>query len=132
MSEERDTTKDLGVMFLCLVAGYGIAQYQNNKRSKNQICYDPITNSDSIPDMFADKIEEVIKAGGHAGVRRVGSLVELIIQTATGETEILREVKAATKDATDAFNPASGAGKSAKTASGVEYYDEKTKTWRSM
>lgn len=129
MSEERDTTKDLGVMFLCLVAGYGIAQYQNNKRARNQICYTPVTNTDSIPDMFADKIEEVIKAGGQAGVRRVGSLVELIIKSATGETEILREVKAANTAANDAFNPASGA---AKSASGVEYYDADTKTWRPM
>ena len=138
MAEERDTLKDLGVMFLCAVAGYGLAQYQQNKRSQGQICYSQVTNTKTLPDMLADKAEEVIRAGGQAGVRKVGALLELVVQTATGDTEIYRQAADGAKQANAAYAAPQPAPSAAAGAAGtqeavnVEFFDQVTGTWRSM
>lgn len=124
--KERDKTKDLGLMFLCLVAGYGLSQYQQSRRSQGQLCYQQVSDTSSLPGMLADKAEEIIRAGGQAGVRRVGALLELIVQSATGDTQIFREAVTAAKDA---YNPA-GTQQGTQEARRVERYDEATRTWR--
>ncbi len=137
VAEERDTLKDLGVMFLCAVAGYGLAQYQQNKRSQGQICYSQVTNTKTLPDMLADKAEEVIRAGGQAGVRKVGALLELVVQTATGDTEIYRQAVDGAKQANAAYAapqpaPATAGAAGTQEAVNVEFFDQVTGTWRSM
>lgn len=129
--------KDLGVMFLCAVAGYGLAQYQQNKRSQTQICYSQVTNTKTLPDMLADKAEEVIRAGGQAGVRKVGALLELVVQTATGDTEIYRQAADGAKQATAAYAapqpaPATAGAAGTQEAVNVEFFDQVTGGWRSM
>lgn len=140
--KERDVVKDLGVMFLCAVAGYGLAQYQSNRRLKNQICYEQVTNTSSLPNMLADKAEEVIRAGGQAGIRRVGALLELVVQNATGDTQIFRQAAEKVKDVSAGFDDprkaASGAAGTRRRNSNieevtdVEYYDAQTDTWRKL
>ena len=142
--KERDVVKDLGVMFLCAVAGYGLSQYQSNRKSKNQICYEQVTNTSSLPNMLADKAEEVIRAGGQAGIRRVGALLELVVQNATGDTQIFRQAADKVKDVSAGFDtprPAPAAAGAAGTgrrkshveeATDVEYYDAHTDTWRKL
>lgn len=140
--KERDVVKDLGVMFLCAVAGYGLAQYQTNRRAKNQICYEQVTNTSTLPNMLADKAEEVIRAGGQAGIRRVGALLELVVQNATGDTQIFRQAADKVKDVSAGFDSArqapsgaAGTGRrhpTAEEATDVEYYDAQTDTWRKL
>ncbi len=139
--EERDVLKDVGVMFLCAIAGYGLSQYQQNKRNKSQICYQQVTDTKTLPDMLADKAEEVIRAGGLAGVRRVGALLELVVQNATGDTQVFRQAADTVKDVQASYEeskskPAGAAGtaSASKTdyATNVEYYDEATDTWRNL
>ena len=147
VAEERDTMKDIGVMFLCAVAGYGLSQYQNSRRSENQITYQRVTNTKGLPGILADKAEEVIRAGGQAGIRKVGALLELVVQNATGDTTIFREAADATNKVADGFDPpkdaptgAAGTRSARSTrarqaardrdfATNVEYYDPETKTW---
>ena len=143
--KERDVVKDLGVMFLCAVAGYGLSQYQSNRKSKNQICYEQVTNTSSLPNMLADKAEEVIRAGGQAGIRRVGALLELVVQNATGDTQIFRQAADKVKDVSAGFDspkpaPAAAAGAAGtgrrkshvEEVTDVEYYDAETDTWRKL
>jgi hypothetical protein len=142
--KERDVVKDLGVMFLCAVAGYGLSQYQSNRKSKNQICYEQVTNTSSLPNMLADKAEEVIRAGGQAGIRRVGALLELVVQNATGDTQIFRQAADKVRDVSAGFdNPkpapaaagAAGTGRrraNVEEVTDVEYYDAETDTWRKL
>lgn len=113
-------------MFLCLVAGYGLSQYQQNRRSQGQLCYQQVLDTSSLPGMLADKAEEIIRQGGQAGVRRVGALLELIVQNATGDTQIFREAVDAAKGA---YAPA-GTQQGTQEARRVERYDEATDTWR--
>lgn len=133
---ERDTAKDLGVMFLCLVAGYGLSQYQQSRRSQGQVCYTKVSDPNSLPDVLADKAEAVIRAGGQAGFRKVGALLELIVQNATGDTEFFRQALEGVGVATDAYrepvtaSPAAGTG--GKYAEAVEYYDRATGKWRPL
>lgn len=132
MEERNDTAKNLGVMFLCLVAGYGLSQYQQNRRAKGQLCYQQVTDTTSLPAILADKAEEIIRAGGQAGIRKVGTLLELIVQSATGDTQVFREAISAAKDA---YSPPDGAAPSStqagtQYATRVEYYDHATGTWR--
>jgi hypothetical protein len=124
--KERDKTKDLGMMFLCLVAGYGLSQYQQSRRSQGQLCYQQVSDTSSLPGILADKAEEIIRQGGQAGIRRVGDLLELIVQGATGDTQIFREAVAAAKGA---YTP-SGTQQGTQEARRVERYDEATGTWR--
>lgn len=138
---DNDSLKHLGVMFLCAVAGYGLAQYQQSRRTSGQICYTNVTNPHSLPDLLADKAEAVIRAGGQAGVRKVGALLELVVQTATGDTEIYRQALDSVHQAQNAYaegprvtqastvypNEASRAE-----AQNVEFFDKATGTWRSM
>ena len=142
VSEERDVMKDIGVMFLCASAGYGIAQYQNTRRSTNQIVYQRVTDTKSLPQALADKAEAVIRAGGHAGIRKVGALLELIVQNATVDTEIFQQALDGTNNIAAGFEetksaPKGAAGtsgykkaKSDSYVSGAEYFDEETQTWR--
>lgn len=123
---ERDTAKDLGVMFLCLVAGYGLSQYQQNRRMKGQLCYQQVTDTNSLPAMLADKAEEIIRAGGQAGIRKVGTLLELLVQSATGDTQVFRQ---AIDAAQGAYAPSS-TQQGTPEATRVEFYDEATGTWR--
>jgi hypothetical protein len=142
VAEERDTMKDIGVMFLCAVAGYGLSQYQNSRRSENQITYQRVTNTRGLPSILADKAEEVIRAGGQAGIRKVGALLELVVQNATGDTTIFREAADVTNKVADGFDLPKDAPKGAagtrgrrssqdheEYATNVEYYDPQTKTW---
>lgn len=151
-TDKQETAKNLGVMFLCLVAGYGLAQYQNNKRAQNQICYSRVSADTSLPDAFADKVEEVIRAGGQAGIRRVGNLLELIVKTSTGDTQIFHDTLAGLQQVDNAFSAQPSATSTSNTAqqnqsyadsmtgrsrgsqkkSTVEHYDEKTGTWRTL
>ena len=117
-------------MFLCLVAGYGLSQYQQNRRSQGQLCYQQVLDTSSLPAMLADKAEEIIRQGGQAGVRRVGALLELIVQNATGDTQIFREAVAAAKDAYNPAGTAPGTTAGTQEARRVERYDEATGTWR--
>jgi hypothetical protein len=140
--EQQTLLKNFGVMFLCSIAGYGLAQYQNNKRQQEQICYTRVTSTKSLPDYLADKAEEVIKAGGQAGIRRVGALLELVVQNATGDTQIFREAYDKVKDVGEGFEkdkaaPTGTAGtrgsrRDAEYATNVEFYDEDTDTWRAV
>lgn len=142
VSEERDVMKDIGVMFLCAIAGYGIAQYQNTRRSSNQIVYQRVTDTKSLPDMLADKAEAVIRAGGQAGIRKVGALLELVVQNATGDTEIFQQALDSTNNVAAGFADTKSAPKGAagtssyrksnpdNYVSGAEYFDEETQTWR--
>ncbi len=138
MAESDNTAKDLGVMFLCLVAGYGLSQYQQNRRSQGQVCYTKVSDPTSLPDVLASKAEAVIRAGGQAGFRKVGALLELIVQNATGDTEFFRQALEGVGVATDAYGspaatpaatPAAGTGKYAEA---VEYFDPKTNKWRPL
>ena len=142
VSEQRDVMKDIGVMFLCAIAGYCIAQYQNTRRSSSQIVYQRVTDTKSLPDMLADKAEAVIRAGGQAGVRKVGALLELVVQTATGDTEIFQQALDKTNNVAEGFAETKSAPKGAagtagykkakpeSYVSGAEYFDEETQTWR--
>jgi hypothetical protein len=150
--DKQETAKNLGVMFLCLVAGYGLAQYQNNKRTQNQLCYSRVSTDTSLPDAFADKVEEVIRAGGQAGIRRVGNLLELIVKTSTGDTQIFHDTLAGLQQVDDAFSgqpsapssqntaqqnqnyadPMTGRSRGSRNNATVEHYDKDTDTWRTM
>lgn len=113
-------------MFLCLVAGYGLSQYQQNRKSQGQLCYQQVTNTTSLPDILADKAEEVIRAGGQAGIRKVGTLLELLVQSATGDTQVFRQ----TLDAAQGAYASQTTQKGPQEPSRVEFYDETTRTWR--
>lgn len=119
-------------MFLCLVAGYGLSQYQQSRRAQGQLCYQQVTNTNSLPAMLADKAEEIIRAGGQAGIRKVGTLLELIVQSATGDTQVFRQAMDAAQGAYAAPGGAAPTGTQSGTqqATRVEYYDEATGTWR--
>ena len=131
--DSSNTVKDIGVMFLCLAAGYGLAQYQNKRRHSSEICYESISNPSSLPDLLADKVEEVIQAGGQAGIRKVGALLELVVQNASGDTQIFRQALKNVQEANAAFKAAkapAGAAQSEKTyVANAEIYDEATGTW---
>lgn len=127
---DRDNS-DIGKLFLALVAGYGLAQYQNHRRQQGQVCYSEVKSTASLPDILADKAEEVIRAGGQAGVRKVGSLLELLVQSATGDTAIFRSAQDAVGTAGDAYAaPAAGSRRRNSGAPEVEQWDEATQTWR--
>ena len=122
---------DIGKLFLAAVAGYGLAQYQNQKRLQGQVCYSQIKSGANLPDSLADKAEEVIRAGGQAGIRKVGALLELLVQTATGDTSIFREVQGAVGAGADAYAGPSMTGRRRNDgAPEVEVWDEATQTWR--
>lgn len=134
MSDRDDTTSNLGLMFLCVVAGYGLAQYQQSRREQRSICYQPVTNTATLPDMLADKAEAVIRAGGQAGIRKIGTLLELIVQSATGDTQVFRQNM---NDAEQAYSEPKPVTPPPTTQSGtnndgVEYYDNETGTWRPL
>ncbi len=118
-------------MFLCVLAGYALAQYQNSRRSRNEICYSQVTDTSSLPNMLADKAEAVIRAGGQAGVRKIGQLVELVVQSATGDTELFRQVMTNVKDAEEAFGKKGQAGTEPLRTrpTSVEFYDPATGKW---
>jgi hypothetical protein len=134
VSDRDDTTSNLGLMFLCVVAGYGLAQYQQSRREQKSICYQPVTNTATLPEMFADKAEEVIRAGGQAGIRKIGSLLELIVQTATGDTKVFRQSVNAAEQAYTApeSTPPPASTQAGTRDNGVEYYDNETGTWRPL
>ena len=129
-------------MFLCAIAGYGLAQYQNNKRSKSEIVYQRVTDTKSLPEALADKAEAVIRAGGQAGIRKVGALLELVVQNATGDTEIFQQALDNTKNVAQGFEDAKSVPRGAAGTAGgrkgypksevvqAEYFDEETQTWR--
>ena len=127
---ERDSG-DIGKLFLALVAGYGLAQYQNQRRLQGQVCYSEVKSGANLPDSLADKAEEVIRAGGQAGVRKVGALLELLVQTATGDTTIFRQAQDAVSGGAEAYAaPAAGSRRRNDGAPEVEVWDEATQTWR--
>ncbi len=137
MSDDNDNLKRYGMMFLCAVAGYGLAQYQTNRRTQGQICYAPVTDTRSLPDFLADKAEEVIRAGGQVGIRKVGALLELVVQNATGDTEIFRQALDQAKQANAAYS----SPQPTPTAKGssyddepitVEMFDKATGTWQTV
>lgn len=126
---EKDSS-DIGKLFLALVAGYGLAQYQNHKRLQGQVCYTEVKSGAGLPDSLADKAEAIIAAGGQAGVRKIGALLELLVQTATGDTTIFRQAQDAVGAGADAYAaPASGSRRYSG-APEVEVWDEATQTWR--
>jgi hypothetical protein len=132
--DTSETVKNLGVMFLCAVAGYGLAQYQTNRRSQGQICYSPVTDSHNLPNLLADKAEEIIRAGGQAGVRKVGALLELVVQSATGDTQVFRQAMDTAKQAQAAYGASTiprpqGAAGTAAEVTNVEMFDTATGTW---
>jgi hypothetical protein len=144
-AEEEDTDneslKHLGVMFLCAVAGYGLAQYQQTRRASGQICYTNVTDTHTLPDLLADKAEAVIRAGGQAGVRKVGALLELVVQTATGDTQIFRQALDSVNQAKNAYAEPQVVTQASSVypnerhrseAENVEFFDKATGTWRSM
>lgn len=114
-------------MFLCLVAGYGLSQYQQHRRAQGQLCYQQVTDTSSLPGMLADKAEEIIRAGGQAGVRKIGTLLELIVQSATGDTQVFRSSIDAVKDA---YSTPGTTQQGTQEPSRVEFYDPATGTWR--
>jgi hypothetical protein len=137
MAEGNEDLKRYGAMFLCAVAGYGLAQYQNNRRSQGQICYAPVTDTHSLPDFLASKAEEVIRAGGQVGIRKVGALLELVVQNATGDTEIFREALNQARQANAAYSAPEQPtmDKSASYAEEpitVEMFDKATGTWQTV
>lgn len=129
---DRDNS-DIGKLFLALVAGYGLAQYQNHRRLQGQVCYSEVKSGANLPDLLADKAEEVIRAGGQAGVRKVGALLELLVQSATGDTAIFRQAQDAVGTGSQAYAaPASGSRRRNGGGPEVEVWDEATQTWRPM